>query len=188
MIANDKLKKLKNHFIFIANLMIVSNFINYFLVNETLFDHNWLLSSFGLIITYIIFTLCEIKPANVNDKNYLIEKSKKDALKYFILFTLSHLLINLLKNKGIKISLLWFMQILLTIGAYVFFEYIFCDITAEINEINLVFLNLSKILLSEILGIIIIFGGIDLIESSDLIAYSVSYLVWSLIIKKYLLI
>ena len=47
---------LKTNMLFVGNLMIVSNIINYYLLGNALFDSNWLLTSIGVLIAYIIFS------------------------------------------------------------------------------------------------------------------------------------
>jgi hypothetical protein len=68
---------------------------------------------------------------------------------------------------------------------YISFDYFLCDYST--NEISLIFLNVVKIFIAEILGLLIIFQKINLVDISDLLAYIIAYLVWYLIIKKFIL-
>ena len=185
MISSNKFKVIKNHILFLTNLVIIINLVNYYLVDEELFDKSWLYSSYGIILAYIIYLLLDNTEVNINDKDYLIKKSKYDAIRYFILFTLSHIIINFFKDGNVKISFLWFFEIILTITMYISFDYFLCDYST--NEISLIFLNVVKIFIAEILGLLIIFQKINLVDISDLLAYIIAYLVWYLIIKKFIL-
>jgi len=185
MISSNKFKIIKNHILFLTNLVIIINIVNYYLVEEELFDKNWLNSSYGIILAYIIYLVFDNTEVNVNDKDYLIKKSKHDAFRYFILFTLSHIIINFFKDGNIKISLLWFFEIILTITMYISFDYFLCDYST--NEISLIFLNVFKILVAEVIALLIIFQKVNLVDLSDLLAYVIAYLVWYLIIKKFIL-
>jgi hypothetical protein len=83
-----------------------------------------------------------------------------------------------------KITFLWFIQTLITIFFYVVFDYIFSDFVLKLNNYKILLIDVSKILLAEILAMMITFQTLELSDLSQLIAYIVSYIVWALIIKK----
>jgi hypothetical protein len=109
---------------------------------------------------------------------------KMDAIRYFVIFTISHLLTNYLVHGSFKVSGLWLVQTIITIFFYVIFDYIFSDFVLKLNTYKSLFLDILKIFFAEILAMLITFQTIYLIDMSQLIAYIVSYLVWALIVKK----
>ena len=184
MTTSSKFKDLKKNIFFITNLVIVSNLINYYLSGEKLYDKEWLYSSFAILLTYIIYIFVVNDYVKVDDKDYLRKRMKMDAIRYFVIFTISHLLTNYLVHGSFKASGLWLVQTIITVCFYVFFDYIFSDFVLKLNTYKSLFLDILKILLAEILATIITFQTIDLIDMAQLISYITSYLVWALIIKK----
>lgn len=184
MTISSKFKDLRKNIYFITNLVILSNLINYYLYSEELYNKEWLYGSFGILITYIFYLLFINDYVKVDDKNYLRKKMKMDAIRYFIIFTMSHLISNYIINGSFKLSGLWLIQTLITIFFYVIFDYTFSDFVLKLNNYKSLFLDIIKILSAEILAMLITFQVIDLVDMSQLIAYIVSYLVWALIIKK----
>jgi hypothetical protein len=184
MTTSSKFKDLKKNIFFITNLVIVSNLINYYLSGEKLYDKEWLYSSFAILITYIIYILVVNDYVNIEDKDYLRKRMKMDAIRYFVIFTISHLLTNYLVHGSFKASGLWLVQTIITVFFYVIFDYIFSDFVLKLNTYKSLFLDILKIFFAEILAMMITFQTIDLIDMSQLIAYIVSYLVWALIVKK----
>lgn len=184
MLLASKFKSLKNNILFICNLMIISSFINYILVGETLYDKKWLYSSFGILISYIFYVFFIEDLVKFNDLDYNIKKMKSDSYRLFAIFTLSHLINNLITEGSITISLLWLVQTSITIFLYVYLDYISCDFILKLNNFEMLFMDLIKIFSAEIIATLITFQQLNLIDLSDLIAYSISYIIWSLVIKK----
>jgi hypothetical protein len=112
---------------------------------------------------------------------------KIDAYRLFAVFTLSHLINNFFTDGSLSISILWIIQTSITIFLYVYLDYITCDITLNLNNYENLFVDIVKIFSAEILAMLITFQQLNLIEISDVIAYSVSYITWSLITKKLIL-
>ena len=184
MTTSSKFKDLKKNIFFITNLVIVSNLINYYLSGEKLYDKVWLYSSFGILINYGFYLLFINDYVKVDDKDYLRKRMKMDAIRYFVIFTISHLLTNYLVHGSFKASGLWLVQTIITVFFYVIFDYTFSDFVLKLNTYKSLFLDILKILFAEILAMMITFQTINLIDMSQLIAYIVSYLVWALIVKK----
>ena len=179
-----KFKELKKNILFVTNLVILSNLINYYLDGEELYNKQWLYSSLGILITYTFYLLFINDFIKVEDKDYLRKRMKLDAIRYFIIFSLSHLIRNYMLYGSFKITFLWFIQTLITIFFYVMFDYIFSDYVLKLNNYKILLIDVSKILLAEILAMMITFQTLELSDLSQLIAYIVSYIVWALIIKK----
>jgi len=187
MLLSSKFKSLKGNIIFVTNLVIVSSIINHILVGEKLFDKKWLYSSLGILISYIFYVFLIEDLIKFNDDDYPIKKMKSDAYRLFAVFTLSHLINNLFLEGSLTISILWLLQTSVTIFFYVYLDYISCDFVLKLNNYKVLIIDLIKIFTAELLATIITFQHFNLVELSDLIAYSVSYITWSLIIKKIIL-
>ena len=184
MLLTSKFKDLKKNIFFVTNLVIVSNLINYLLSGEELYNREWLYSSFGILITYIFYLFFISDFIKIEDKNYLRKRMKLDAIRYFFIFTLSHFISNYMIHGSIEITMLWSIQTVITVFLYVIFDYIFSDFVLNLNNYKILYIDIVKILFAEILAILVTFQNLELIDLSQLIAYVVSYIVWSLVVKK----
>ena len=99
MISSLKLENVKNNIYFVANIMILSNVVNYSLLGTSLFDNKWLYSSFGILIAYIFYSFISDNLISFNDDDYIYKKSKNDAIRYIVIYTLAHFLVSFL-DKG----------------------------------------------------------------------------------------
>jgi hypothetical protein len=88
------------------------------------------------------------------------------------------------RDGSIELSILWFVQTVITVFLYVIFDYIFSDFVLNLNNYKILYIDIVKILFAEILAILVTFQSLELIDLSQLIAYVVSYIVWSLVVKK----
>lgn len=186
MLSPSKYNSLKSNILFVTNLMIISSLVNHFLVDEKLYDKNWLYSSFGILISYFIYILFIEELVNIKDEDYPIKRMKKDAYRLFVVFTISHLIRNYLIDNSITISILWLVQTSVTIFFYVYLDYISCDFVLKLNNYQNLFLDIIKIFTAEILATLITFQHLELIDISDLIGYSISYITWTLFIKHFI--
>ena len=71
MISSLKLENVKNNIYFVANIMILSNVVNYSLLGTSLFDNKWLYSSFGILIAYIFYSFISDNLISFNDDDYI---------------------------------------------------------------------------------------------------------------------
>jgi len=184
MLSTKKLATLKNNIFFAANLMVFSNIINYYLVDSELFSDKWLYSSFALVLTYGIYSLTSDILINIKEDNIKLKRSKEEALRYMIIYTMYQLFVVYIEKGIIELSYSWIMKTILIIGSYVSFDYIFTDFLFNLNNTNILFIDLIKISLAEITAAFIISQEMSLIEGSELVAYLFSYLIWVLFVKK----
>jgi len=186
MLTSSKIENIKNNIFFVSNLMIMSNIINHYLVGSELFNQKWLYTGFGILITYICYSLIASEFISVNDEDYKIKKGKEEAIKYLILYTMSHSFTSYIHDGFIDISLVWFIRTVFTIGTYIFFDYSFSDTFLTLGNHKIILLDLIKIFLAEIIGMMVVLQPFDLIELSDIIAYGFSYMFWNLVTKKFI--
>jgi len=180
MISSLKLGNIRNNIYFVANIMIISNLVNYSLMGTSLFDNEWLYSSFGILIAYIFYSLVSDKLISFNDEDYIRKKSKEDAIKYIVIYTLAHFLVNFFNKGFVELSITWGIRTFITIGSYIYFDYIFSDLFLKFNYYEILFFDLIKIFMAEIIGVYIIYHELVIVEMAELIAYAFSYIVWKL--------
>jgi hypothetical protein len=186
MLSSLKIDNIKGNIYFVGVIMIISNLINFYLVGTKLFDNKWLLTSFGILVAYIIFSLISGDYISVEDKDYKSRKTKEDAIKYLIIYTLSHSVTGYMNDGFVELSFNWFIRTLATVGGFVSFDYICSDLILNLNSYQILFMDLFKILIAEFFGGLVVSELFDLIDIADLIAYSFSYAFWSLFVKKIL--
>jgi len=180
MISSVKLESVKNNLFFVANLMIFSNLINYYLVGDELFTVKWLYSSFAFAFSYIIYSLVAESYVNIKDNNYRIKKSKEEIIRYMTIYTLYQAI-----QEGIlELSFSWVSKTLVTVVGYVGFDYLFSDILLNLSTPHILAMDLIKIIVAEMIGLFIIYEEFNFIKGSDLISYLFSYIIWSLFTKK----
>ena len=112
-----------------------------------------------------------------------LRRSKEDALRYLTIYTIYQLFIVYVEKGIIELSMTWAMKTILIIGSYVSFDYIFSDFLFNLNNNHILFIDLIKIGAAEVIGAFVISQEMNLMESSDLIAYLFSYLIWNLFTK-----
>lgn len=187
MLSSSKIKSFKSSVFFAANLVIISALVNYILVGQEVFNNDGLYNAMGILISYMLYVFIFQDLIKINDVDYPIKKMKEDAFRLFFIFTISHLIHNLLSEGSLNISILWLIQTSVTIFFYVYFDYISCDLVLKLNNYQNLFLDIIKIFAAEILATLITFQQLNLVDMADLIAYSISYITWTLVIKKLIL-
>ena len=180
MISSVKLENVKTNLFFVANLMIFSNIINYYLVGGELFNVKWLYSSFAIAFSYIIYSLVAESYVVIKDNDYRIKKSKEDVIRYMTIYTIYQAI-----QEGIlELSFSWASRTLITVLGYVGFDYFFSDVLLNLNNAHLLGMDLVKIIIAEMIGLFIIYEEYTFIKGADLISYLFSYIIWSLFTKK----
>ena len=157
MISSLKLENVKNNIYFVANIMILSNVVNYSLLGTSLFDNKWLYSSFGILIAYIFYSFISDNLISFNDDDYIYKKSKNDAIRYIVIYTLGHFLVSFLDKGFVELTLTWAIRTFITIGGYIYFDYIFSDLFLKLNHYEILFFDLIKIIIAEIIGLYIVY-------------------------------
>ena len=180
MISSLTLESIKSSLFFVANLMIFSNLINYYLIGSELFTYKWLYSSFAITISYILYSLIAENYINIKDDNYRIKKSKQDMIRYMTIYTLYYSI----EQGMINLSFPWASKTIITILGYVGFDYLFSDILLDLNNIHILGIDLFKIIMTEFICLFIIYEKFDFIKSAELISYLFSYIIWSLFTKR----
>ena len=180
MISSLKLENAKSNLFFVANLMIFSNLINYYLVGGELFTVKWLYSSFAIAFSYIIYSLVGENYVNIKENDYRIKKSKEDMIRYMSIYTLYQAI-----QEGIlELSFSWATKTMITVVGYVGFDYLFSDILLNLSTPYMLSMDLIKIIAAETIGLFIIYEEFNFIKGADLVSYVFSYIIWSLFTKK----
>lgn len=186
MIKTVKIVGFKNNIYFVANLIIFSCLINYYLVGGELFTDNWLYSAFALILSYGIYSLISDVFIDIKEKDLKLKRTKEDAIRYMTIYTFYQFFVVYIEKGIFELSFSWLMKTCIIIGSYVSFDYIFTDLVFNLNNYNVLLLDIFKIGLAEIIGAYVITQQMNIIEAADLIAYIFSYLIWILFTKKFL--
>lgn len=184
MIKSVKLENVKNNIFFVANIMIFSSLINYYLVGTEIFTSKWLYSSFAVTFAYVSYSLIAENWVTFKDDDIRIKKGKEDMVRYMSIYTLCQALIVFIEEGIIEITFLWASKTFFTVAGYVIFDYIFSDLLLNLSNYHILAFDLVKIAAAELIGLLIIFEQFDFIKASDLIAYLFSYIIWSLFTKK----
>lgn len=186
MITSVKLENVKNNIFFVANLMIFSSLINYYLVGTEMFTSKWIYSSFAITFSYVIYSLLAESWVTFKDDDVRIKKGKEDMIRYMSIYTVYEALIIFIEEGVIELSLAWASKTFFTVTGYVIFDYMFSDILLNLSNYHILAFDLVKIAVAELIGLLIIFEQFDFIKASDLIAYIFSYVIWSLFTKKFI--
>lgn len=187
MISSFKILNVRTRFLFIANVVIISELVNNYLRSNELFSSTWLYSAFSFLIAYIFYIVL-IEDINlVDSKNYKYKPLANDFMRFSTLFLISKIIGNYIEYGSISLSVDWFAKTLLVIAAYILSDFIFMDNLIKLTNNQMLLYDVSKMFLADIIVLYYIFGDYSENDFIDNISFLYGYISWELITKKLLL-
>ena len=186
MLTTSEISIAKYRFLFILNIVIISELISHYLKGDELFSNNWLFSAFGILLAYIFYMIFI--------ENYIIQFSYNsrfnqpfmDLLRLTSLFVISKIITNLLESGIININLLWIYKTLMIIITYFIIDIILADFLIKFNNYQLLFYYICKVFLSNYLIILFLYNQFTVNDLIDQISFLISYIFFEIIIKKFI--
>jgi len=188
MLTTSKIYIAKYRFLFILNIVIISELISHYLKGTELFSNNWLQSAFAILLAYIFYMIFIENNIIKFSYNSRFNQPFMDLLRLTSLFVLSKIITNLLENGIININLLWIYKTIMIITIYFISDIILADFLIKFNNYQLLFYYIFKVLLTNYLVILFLYNKFTLNDFIDQIAFLISYIFFEIIIKKFIII
>jgi hypothetical protein len=185
MSSFEKINNTKKNIIFVMSIVIISNIINCYLNDNTLFSKEWMYSSLAITFSYVIYIYVveDIKIPKIVEPKY--KQLTQNIIRLGTIYTLSkfistYLLLGTLTFGGP----LWILGMILKIGIYSGLDYFLMDYIINLKNYGNLFYNVSKLVLGEISYIYIAYSQFTHNNLLDLTSFSFAYIIWNLFIKK----
>jgi hypothetical protein len=186
MLTTSKITIIKYRFLFILNIVIISELISHYLKGTELFSNNWLYSAFSILLSYIFYMIFIENYIIIFSYNSKFKQPVMDLLRLTLLIVVSKIITNLLETGIININLLWIYKTLMIVTTYFISDIILADFLIKFNNYQLLFYYICKVLLSNYLIILLLYKQFTLNDFIDQITFLISYIFYEIIIKKFI--
>jgi hypothetical protein len=186
MLTTSKISIIKYRFIFILNIVIISELISHYLKGTELFSNNWLYSGCAILLAYIFYMIFIENSILQFSYDSRFKQPIMDLLRLTSLFVISKIITNLLESGFININSLWLYKTLMIIITYFISDIILSDFLIKFNNYQLLFYYICKVLLSNYLIILFLYNQFTINDFIDQFAFLISYIFFEIIIKKFI--
>lgn len=186
MLLTSQISTAKYRFLFISNVVIISEFINHYLKGDNLFSDSWLCSSFAFLLAYIFYMLIF---EDFILKNIYIPKINQQVvnlLRLTSLFFMSKIITNYLENGIVSINSDWIIKTLMITSSYFIIDIALINYLIKFNNHQLLFYNIIQKFLVEYLIILFLYKQYTIIDFINSISFLISYIVFETVTKKFI--
>ena len=186
MLSTSKIATAKYRFLFITNMVIVSEFVNYYLKSGNLFSDSWLCSSLAFLLAYIFYML--IFEDFILKFIYIpkINQQVVNLLRLNLLFFMSKIITDYLENGLVGINSEWIIKTSIITLSYFVSDIALIDYLIKFNNHQLLFYNIIQKFLAEYLIILFLYNQYTITDFVDSISFLISYVVFETITKKFI--
>jgi len=186
MLSTSKIINAKYRFLFITNIVIISEFINHYLKDTNLFSDSWLCNAFAILIAYIFYML--ILEDFILKITYTpkINHQVVDLLKLTSLFFISKIITDYLKNGTVGVNSEWVIKTLMITTSYFVVDITLIDYLINFNNHQLLFYNITQRFLAEYLIILFLYNQYTVTDFINSISFLSSYIFFVTITKKFI--
>jgi len=186
MLSTSKIANMKYRFLFITNIVIISEFINHYLKGENLFTDSWLCSSLSFLLAYIFYML--IFEDFILKFIYIpkINQQVINLLSLTSLFFMSKIITNYLENGIVSINSDLIIKTLMITSSYFIIDIALINYLIKFNNHELLFYNIIQKFLAEYLIILFLYNQYTITNFIDSISFLISYIVFETITKKFI--
>lgn len=186
MLSTSRIATAKYRFLFMTNIVIISEFINHYLKGDNLFSDSWLCSSFAFLLAYIFYMLIFedfiLKFTYIPKINHQIV----DLLRLTSLFFMSKIITDYLENGLISINSNWIIKTLMITSSYFVTDIVLIDYLIKFNNYQLIFYNIIQRFSAEYLIIIFLYNQYTITDFINSISFLISYMIFETITKKFI--
>lgn len=186
MITTSKIYTAKYRFLFITNIVIISELISHFLKGGELFSNSWLCSAFSFLLAYIFYMLFLedfiIKITYMPKINHQII----DLLRLMSLFFISKLITNYIDSDSPNINLEWVIKTVMIVGSYFIIDITFIDYLIKFNNHQMLFYTVVQRFLAEYVIILLLYTQYTSSDFINSISFLISYIIFDIITKKFI--
>lgn len=186
MLSTSKIINAKYRFLFITNIVIISEFINHYLKGTNLFSDSWLCYAIAILISYIFYML--ILEDFILKFTYApkINHQVVNLLKLTSLFFISKIITNYLENGLVSINSDWIIKTVMITTSYFIVDITLIDYLINFNNHQLLFYNIIQKFLAEYLIILFLYNEYTVTDFINSISFLVSYILFETITKKFI--
>lgn len=186
MITTSKIYTAKYRFLFVTNIVIISELISHFLKGGELFSNSWLCSAFSFLLAYILYMLFLedfiIKITYMPKINHQII----DLLRLTSLFFISKLITNYIDSDSPNINLEWVIKTVMIVGSYFIIDITFIDYLIKFNNHQMLFYTVVQRFLAEYVIILLLYTQYTSSDFINSISFLISYIIFDIITKKFI--
>ena len=186
MLSTSKISTAKYRFLFITNVVIISEFINHYLKGDNLFSDSWLCSALAFLLAYIFYMLIFEDFILKFTYSPKINHQVVDLLRLTSLFFMSKIITDYLENGLVSINSEWVIKTLMITGSYFVIDIALIDHLIKFNNHQLLFYNIIQKFLAEYLIILFLYNQYTIIDFINSISFLVSYIFFETITKKFI--
>jgi hypothetical protein len=183
MLSTLQIESAKTRFLFIANIVILSEIIEYYLKEKDPFTKEWLYSSLSILVAYIFFILLSDNISLVDKNNYSVKKHERNVIRQSILFIVSHVIKNYLDHGMLYFDLSYLLKMVITISFYVFPDYILQDKLLSLSSHPYLIYDVSKMFIADYVVSLMIYNTYTLQDFYESFSFSASYILWETLTK-----
>jgi hypothetical protein len=184
MVSSEKIDRTKTNFKFVMSIVIISNLISCYLNGNDMFSTKWLGTSFAITFAYILYAIF-IEDLKIL-KKFQNNKIAKNTIQLGAIIALSKIINGIFQGTISTLSSTLSITLLFKIGTYIIFDYFFIDKILDLTNYSAVFYDLSKLVLSELAIIYVVYSEFSSTHVIDLVAFGFGYIIWNLIIKNFI--
>ena len=186
MLSTSKISTAKYRFLFITNVVIISEIINHYLKGENLFSDSWLCSAFAFLLAYIFYMLFFEDFILKVTYSHKINHQVVNLLRLTSLFFMSKIITDYLDNGLIGINSDWAIKTLMITSSYFITDIALIDYLIKFNNHQLLFYNIIQRFFAEYLIILFLYNQYTITDFINSISFLVSYIVFETITKKFI--
>lgn len=184
MLLKSKVSTAKYRFLFVANIVILSELINHYLKGNKIFSDSWLCSAFGFLLAYIFYMLFLEDFILKSTSTIKFSQQVTDLLRLTCLFFISKLITNYIDND--KIDSIWVIRTLMIIGSYFISDISFIDYLIKFNNHQLLLYNILQRFFAEYLIILFLYSQYTITDFINSISFLISYIIFETITIKFI--
>jgi len=187
MISSEDIQEVKNDIILLITVFVVTEFVLHMVKNKALFSTEWVNSSLGVILGFIVYRFFtdKITKALSNSNNINVNSAIADVITWITVFVVANLFTSYINNKTADFSSKWMMEHGAIIAGYVVYTLF---VNSAINDMDLEYKALIGTLIKVSMGTITSYYamGIPINETSllPLGATLSGFTAYHLVVKK----
>jgi len=185
MLSTLQIENAKTRFLFITNIVILSEIIEYYLKEKDVFTEDWLYSSLSLLIAYVIFILLSDNISLVDKNNYSVKKHERNFIRQTTLFLISHIIKNYLEHGMVYFDLSYLIKIIISVLFYVFPDYVLQDKLLPLTSHQYLIYDVLKMFISDYTVSLMVYNTYSLDDFYESFSFLSSYILWETFIKNF---
>lgn len=187
MISSEDIQEVKNDIILLITVFVVTDFVLHMVKNKPLFQTEWVNSSLGVILGFIVYRFFtdKITKSLTNSNNININNAIADVITWSTVFVVSNIFVSYINNVQPNFNTKWFIEHGAIIAGYVVYSLF---VNSAITEMDLEYKALIGTLIKVSMGTIMSYYALNVpINETTLLPLGATlsgFTVYHLVVKK----